>query len=353
MDMSTRDTTQTYVWKVTLIITLVLSFFFLLPQLSVLILACLMAFIFYPLYLRLKRKNGWVAAIGTLVVSLLIVIVPLVVVTALTAAQLFQLADALTKTETTQSIIRFVDGTNAFFASVVAPLTGIHVDISTNGIGSFLRTSLPAIIRGFSQFILGAAGSIPGAVVGFIVYVFVFVELLVRGPKLVALAYDISPFTKRVTEQFLERIGLMANAMVKGQLIISMIFSAIAALLLIPLGYGEYAFILFIIFTILNFVPLGCGIIFFPLVIYSAITEAFWPAAIVVILYSLAGNLDTILRPVFIPKKIQLSTALTLVATFCGLAYFGLLGVVYGPIIMIVITTALTLYREQQGKRPA
>ena len=84
--MSTRDTTQTYVWKVTLIITLVLSFFFLLPQLSVLILACLMAFIFYPLYLRLKRKNGWVAARGTLVVSLLIVIVPLVVVTALTAA---------------------------------------------------------------------------------------------------------------------------------------------------------------------------------------------------------------------------------------------------------------------------
>ena len=339
---------QQNVWKITLIVTLIVTVLFLLPQLSVLILACLMAFVFYPLYKKLQRKSGWAAATTTLLISLLAVIIPLVVVLILTAAQLFQLANTLNSFATTENISQFLTNANSFFYSTIQPLTGIHVDLSADGIGDFLRTSLPEIIRAIGGFLLSITGNIPQLAIATIIYTFVFVELLVRGNKLIALIYDISPYERAVTTRFLERIGMMANAMVKGQLIISMIISAIAAILLIPLGYGPYVFILFILFTILNIIPLGCGTVVFPLGIYSALTGQFWPAVIVLILYSLAANIDSVLRPIFIPKKIQLSTAVTMVATFCGIAYFGILGVVYGPIIMIVVTTALSLYREQR-----
>lgn len=346
--MPAKDVSQKKVWEATLIITLIVAFMFLLPQLSVLILACLMSFVFYPLYLRLKRKDGWVAACVTLAISLLVVIIPIMIVLALTATQLFQLAEQLSTPDTVRNISLFLDSANSFLLHTLEPLTGIHTDLSAAGIGEFLRTSLPELIRGFSGFILGVVGNIPQFAVACIIYIFVFVELLVRGNKLVSLIYDISPYNQTITANFLERIGLMANAMVKGQLIISMIISAIAALLLVPLGYGPYVFILFILFTILNFIPLGCGIVVFPLAIYAGLTGAFWPAVIVLIAYSIAANIDSILRPIFIPKKIQLSTALTMVAAFCGIAYFGILGVVYGPIIMIVVTTALSLYRQQK-----
>ena len=79
---------------------------------------------------------------------------------------------------------------------------------------------------------------------------------------------------------------------------------------------------------------------------YSMFTGQFWPGLVVIILYSLSGNLDPILRARLIPDKIQLSIGLTMLATFCGLAYFGILGVVYGPIIMILIVTTIEFYKK-------
>jgi predicted PurR-regulated permease PerM len=163
--MPIRTNEQKNVWKATIIIALIVALLFLLPQLSVLILACLMAFVFHPLYRKLKRKNGWLAACATLAISLLVVIIPIVVVLMLTAAQLFQLAETLNTPETTRTISVFLNDTNTFFRTTIQPITGIHVDLSADGIGSFLRTSLPEIIRATSAFMLGTVSNIPQLVV--------------------------------------------------------------------------------------------------------------------------------------------------------------------------------------------
>ena len=57
------------------------------------------------------------------------------------------------------------------------------------------------------------------------------------------------------------------------------------------------------------------------------------------------------MRSKLMPKQVYLSVALTMVATFCGIAYFGILGVVYGPVIMIVLTTTVDMYLEGKLKK--
>lgn len=344
--MSAANSNQKKIWVITLVITFIIAFIFLLPQLSIVILAALMAFVFHPLYIRLRRKNGWIAAVTTLVCSLLIVVIPIGVVLFLSAIQLLQFADTFSGEGVLGNVSQVLTDANRSINDVIAPITGTSIDINQQDIASFLTTNMPAVARALASFLLGVVESVPQLAVSFIIYIFVFVELLVHGKRYVESLYSLSPFSRIVTSHFVERVGLMANAMVKGQLVISMIISAIAAALLIPLGYGQYVFILFILFTVLNFIPLGCGIVFIPLVAYSAFTGQFLPALVVFALYCVAANIDNVLRPIFIPKKIQLSTALTMVSTFCGIAYFGILGVVYGPIIMIIITTALSLYKE-------
>ncbi|MGB4762200.1 MAG: AI-2E family transporter [Candidatus Saccharimonas sp.] len=339
---------QQKLWNITLIIALIVAVIFLLPQLSVLILACLMAYVFHPLYKKLKRKSGWTAATSTLVLSLLAVVIPIIVVLAITAGQLLQFSESLSQSGAQGGLSVFLQDISHNINAILSPLSSLGVSIDYDGVVDFLQSSLPEVARAVGGFALGIVGSVPTLAIAFIIYSFVFVELLVRGDRYIKGVYAISPFDHHVTEKYLERTGLMANAMVKGQLMISMIISAIAALLLIPLGYGHLVFLLFILFTILNFIPLGCGIVFIPITIYSALTDQFWPAVIVLALYCIAANIDSVLRPIFIPKKIQLSTALTMVSTFCGIAYFGILGVVYGPIIMILIVTALSLYGEQR-----
>lgn len=339
------------IWTITLLATLVLSVWFLWPQLATLILTALMAYLFYPMYVRLHRKNGngRVAATVTLTASFLVVLIPLAIILLAAISQLMDLADMAGRANAWEQLPSFTKDAIATLDSTMESITGSRSGISEQSILDFLRNTLPGIARSAVNILLGIAATLPGLGIALLIYTFVFIELLVRGPALIKKLKQLSPYSQKITNHYFERIGLMANAMVKGQLMISMIISAISAALLIPLGYGQYFFILFILFTILNFIPLGCGIVLLPLAIYSMLTGQFWMGLAVIILYNLAGWIDPILRPKFIPKKIQLSSALTIVATFCGIAYFGILGVVYGPIIMILLLTTIDLYLDSKN----
>ncbi len=338
------------VWVATIIIAGIAAVWFLWPQLSVLVFSALMAFLFYPLFVRLRRRKGHMAAVTTLLASFLVVLIPLAVVVIATIGQLIVAAEELGRTNAWQHVPEFSGHFIGSVNSALAAITGSSSTLTEQGVVDFLRTAIPAAARALASIIVGFATSLPQLGIALIIYLFVFVELLLHGPKLIAKLYQLSPYGRAVTQRYIERIGLMANAMMKGQLVISMIISALSALLLIPLGFGDYFFILFILFTVLNMIPLGCGVVMFPVAIYCMFTGQFWPGLVVLLLYLLVSNFDSFLRPRFVPKTIQLSTALMTVATFCGIAYFGILGVVYGPIIMIVLITTADMYIEAKNK---
>lgn len=339
------------IWNIALIAIIVITVWFLLPQLSVVIFTALMAFVFYPLYKRLKRKNGGVAAVLTLLTSFLVVLIPIAFVTIATVSQLAGFAEAASQSQYWEQLPEFAQKAIDITNDILAPITGARPSLTDQNIIDFLRTNIPIIARSAANVLLNILGSLPGLGIALVIYIFLFVEFLRNGHRYLAKLEAISPFEKEVTRRYVDKIGMMANAMVTGQLIISMVISAIAAALLILLGYGHYFFIFFVLFTVLNFIPLGSGIIVTPLAIYSMFTGQFWMALVVIVLYYLAGNLDPILRARLIPNKIQLSVGMTMLATFCGIAYFGILGVAYGPIIMIIIKTTLDFYSELTAKK--
>jgi predicted PurR-regulated permease PerM len=55
-------------------------------------------------------------------------------------------------------------------------------------------------------------------------------------------------------------------------------------------------------------------------------------------------NIDNVLRPKFVPDKARLDAALTILSVFAGIAMFGFLGIIIGPVVMIVITTTIQVY---------
>lgn len=333
-----------------LIVAGIVGIWFLWPHLWTLVLTALMAYLFYPLFKKLRRGKGYFAAWGTLFISFLVVLVPIGIIIAAAIGQLSHLAEVAGKADTWRQMPAALEDAIAAANSILEPIIGTRPSITEAGTIEYLQKTVPVLAEALAAVLLGVLASIPAIAIAFVIYTFVFVELLLRGPRLIEKLKQLSPLTKTDTNLYLERVGMMTNAMVKGQMMISMIISAISAALLIPLGYGEYFFILFIIFTILNFIPLGCGIVLVPLVIYSMATGQFWLGLLIFILYYAAGYLDPILRPRFIPKKIQLSTGITIVATFCGIAYFGLLGVVYGPIITILIMTTVDFYLKAKNR---
>lgn len=336
----------TWLWPITIITVSLVAVWFLWPQISVIALTILMAFVFYPLYARLKGKKekSSLAAALTLIASFLVVIIPVSFVITASVGQLFSLADSLGHENSwpgLNSVVEEVAGTSNL---VMEKLAGIQTNLTGESLVAFLKTPLLAIAQTTVQVALGVIGGIPQLVIATVIYIFLFIELLMGGSSLIKRLKQLSPFDSRSTGKYLERIGLMANAMVKGQLIIAMVLAVIASALLWLIGYGQYFLLFFVLFTVLNFIPLGSGIVVTPLALLSIATGQFWMGLIVIVLFYASGNLDPIMRAKLIPREIQQSVALTMIATFCGIAYFGMLGVVYGPIIMIFITTTLEFY---------
>ena len=333
-----------------IVVASVVAVWFFWPQLGVLALTAVMAFTFFPLYRKLKRKKGGLAAVITLLASFLIVVIPLSFVIFASVSQLTMLADSVSKSEHWQSLPGTLDGLVDFANSIIEPVTGSRDSVTSGSLMEFLRNSFVFVARSSVQVTLGVLGGVPQMGIALIIYIFVFIELLLHGPKLIRKLTELSPLGVEATEHYFNRMGMMTNAMVKGQLIIAMAISFIAAALLVLLGYGQYFFLFFVLFTILNFIPLGSGLIVLPLSLYNMFTGQFWLALVVIVLYYAAGNLDPLLRSKIIPKEIQLSVALTMVSTFCGIAYFGILGVIYGPVIMILLKTTFDMYLERKSK---
>jgi predicted PurR-regulated permease PerM len=348
--MNSTITTQRH-WFIVALVALGLGLLFVLPFLGVIVLAALFAFLFFPVYSWLgRRMRSGAAATVTVVVSGLVVLVPIVVVLILGVLQLSNLVADLAASfddGSAEVLPQGIQDTITTVNAALAPIAGIDPIISGQGVVDFIRTTLPGVLKVLVASVTSIVGSIPIVTILAIMYVILMYEFLVYGKKINDIILKLSPFEPKVTKMYVARIGLMTNAMAKGQLLISLVISVLSALLLtVFLGLGEYFLLMVIVFTVLNLIPLGCGVLVIPITLIAMVTGMFWPGLIALVLYMAVANLDAVIRPRIIPKTITLSPGLTMLAAFGGITLFGLVGVVYGPIIMIVIVTSIEMYLQ-------
>ena len=345
--MKTHPLTRQH-WYMVALIAVVGGLLFVMPFMGIIGLAALMAFLFHKLYNRFTHHMRPSAAGGiTVVISILVVVIPVTLIIAFTAVQLTQLATQLSTVVVNDSASWSIGSIIGNVNSFLSPLVGNSHLVSTDGVTEFLRTTLPTVLRGIASFTTGVIGDIPVAIILGIMYIILLYEFLVYGKTITRSIVALSPFQPDVTNVYLEKVGLMANAMAKGQLYISFIISLFSALILsVCLHLGDYFFLMTVVFTLLNLIPLGCGIVVIPMTIIAMVSGMLWPGLVALVLYIIVSNLDAVIRPRIIPRSITLSPGLTMLAAFGGISVFGLMGVVYGPILMIIIVTAVKMYLE-------
>ena len=343
-------------WLIVALVALVLGLWFVGPYLGVIALAALMAFLFNGTYTHLnERMRAGGAAALTFLYSLLVVLVPVILVLIFTVFQLGQLITDITNIfgSTFTSIPAALQTAINNVNNIAATLGSSSQLITSEGVSQFLRTALPAIVGGITGFVTTFIGSLPFAIILAIMYIFLFYEFLVYGKKIVASTIALSPFQPEVTRMYLARVGLMANAMAKGQLMISVLVATLeAATLALFFGIWDYFLLMTVAFSLLNLIPLGAGILFYPIIILFMLFGQFWPGIGALIAVTAVSNIESFLRPKFIPRSITLTNGLTMLAAFGGIALYGVIGVVYGPIIMIIIVTSIQMYLDYYQELP-
>lgn len=326
----------------------VAGIYFLKNYLLLIAFAAIVAFMFNPIYQRLlKRGKSRSKSAGiTLLVSFISLLIPLGIIISLTVAQLLNALNSIdTSTlsgDASQTVTNAINGINNSLQSL-----NINFQISQEAIRDGLKTAL----ENFSSALLNSLGSLVGSfgafVTSFIIYIYVFLSLLVNQHKLATTFQNLNPLGKDINSLYRQRIQMMTKAMVRGQFIIAFVQGLTDAIFLYIVGFKSLFFFFLVILTILSIIPLGAGVIVFPIGFFMLLTGQIWQGLLLILGHMfIVGNEDNILRPKLVPKEARLDPALTMLSVFSGLAFFGFLGIVIGPVLMIVIVTTIEVYLE-------
>lgn len=91
----------------------------------------------------------------------------------------------------------------------------------------------------------------------------------------------------------------------------------------------------------------GISFIAWPVGIVLIVSGSTWQGIFVIAAFLLVvANIDTVLRPVLMPKGAYLNPALVILSVFGGLGLMGFVGIIYGPVIMILLTTSIDVYTK-------
>lgn len=112
------------------------------------------------------------------------------------------------------------------------------------------------------------------------------------------------------------------------------------------------AFLWGVIMALLAFLPIiGIGVVFIPTVIYLFLAGRAGTAIFFLLFYLLlSGGVEYILKPKIVGTRVQMHTLLVFFSIIGGLKLFGILGIIYGPLIATAFLTFTEIYHKSYEK---
>jgi predicted PurR-regulated permease PerM len=208
-------------------------------------------------------------------------------------------------------------------------------------------------IRNGSKQLAAAAGAFAQnvlALVGLALLVLLALFFFLRdGPALVSVLRRLSPLRADITDRLFEEIRGLTEGIVTATLLIAVvqgILGGTAAMILglpSPLIWGAA-------FGFCSFVPVvGPALAWIPAVLWLAATGQHGKAvAMLLISVLIIGQVDNVIRPILISGRSRLSLELSMLSVLGGIAAFGMLGLVLGPVVVAVLTAIVDVYLESK-----
>jgi predicted PurR-regulated permease PerM len=295
----------------------------------------IIAIVFVPLYRRLSRsmrQRRTLAAITTMMIILVMVILPLTLVVTLLVQEAFGTYERIQSGDL--NIGRYFQ---QVFDALPAWVTGLLDRVGLTSLG-VVQERLSAGLTRSIQFLAAQALNIGQNAFDFVVGLFVMLYLLFfllrDGDDLSRRIKSAIPLHPEQQRNLSKRFAVVIRATVKGNLVVAVIQGALGALIFWLLGI--HAPVLWgALMAVLSLLPaVGAAVVWLPVAIYFLATGATWQGVILTAYGALViGSVDNILRPILVGKDTKMPDYVVLISTLGGIAVFGLNGFVIGPVI--------------------
>jgi predicted PurR-regulated permease PerM len=165
------------------------------------------------------------------------------------------------------------------------------------------------------------------------------------GHSMVERLREILPFEESHRNRMLEQVRALIFASVTSSLVAAALHGVLGGTAFALTGIKAPIF-WGVMMAFFSFVPVvGSALIWVPMAI-SLVAGGLWGRGIVLLILCavIAGGVDNLVRPLFISGRAAMSGLVIFISVLGGISVFGLLGVVLGPIVVVMATSLLDLY---------
>ncbi len=310
--------------------------------------AAILAFLMFPLQIRLTQR---LKGRGALAAGILTALTPIAIFTPLSLLalafiqQIGALGTALQHNPTLFDVSSWLDPAQHPRVAAAAAWLSTRLELQLTDLPEYLRQGAQQwgsrLARSGGHVVLNVAG----ALLRFFLMLFVLFFILRDGPKGFARLSALLPLTAEKREALFTRLGKVLRAVVYGCGL-----TALAQGTLITIGFaiaGLSGPIVFgVLASVLALLPFGgAALVWVPGVLYLFGAGKIGFAIFLAIWGLIVSTADNFIRPVIISRYTPVPVLLVFLGVIGGVAAFGPIGFIIGPLIL-VLATELLRYAE-------
>ena len=226
-----------------------------------------------------------------------------------------------------------------------------NISVSAEQVQGWLTQGAQTLLKSAAAMGGNVVLGVVGSLVAFFLTLFLLFFLLRDGRSMLGHLTQLIPMEKRRRTELMQYLGDVTRAVVYGSAMTALIQGA-----LVGIGFALAGLPSPVVFGVLGgiaaFIPAaGTAVVLVPGVIALAVMGR-WGATIFLVLWSvLVGFSDNFLRPLLASQQADISALAVFVGVIGGVAAFGFIGLIVGPVLLSLIVALLRFAEEEVTKR--
>jgi predicted PurR-regulated permease PerM len=315
--------------------------------------AALLALVFYPIntrLVRLLRGRNTIAAFVLTTAVIVVVIVPMILISALLANEsvavyqhlqhVLQSGEMPTLLERTTEWLR-ASRLGQLWDHIAPQIAAWNINVSatalklSDAVSSFLVAQATGVAKNAVRF-----------VVNFFLTTFALFFFFRDGDRMTARLRAVIPMEPEHKDAVFTRLYDTVSAVVQGSLVTAAAQGTLAGVGFWALGI-PFAVILGCASAFLSLLPAGAAVVWIGVVIYLFAEGAFIRALVLLIWGTFViSGVDNILRPLIIGGRTQIPTVFLFFGILGGMQAYGFLGIFLAPAVIAILVAFIRIYQE-------
>jgi predicted PurR-regulated permease PerM len=315
------------------------------PFVSTLIISVLLVTLFRPVYHGLRTQiPGHLASLTTCLLIVLLVFIPLIFFVIALSEEAVVYAQYLREINITDRVKDLMQN-NTLLASAQMRLATLGFTLRPEDLSSHLSSSASSAALFIYTKATAWAGNIVRFIVDFTLMILVIFFLLMDYDRLQNFVFRLSPLPEEQNQQLIRKFQEIAQASLLGNGICGLIQGILGGLLFVYFDFNS-PILWGLLMGAAAFVPIiGIGLVLLPTALIVFINGHTGHAIFITGFYLLLSmSVDYLLKPQLVGRKVNMHALLVFLGILGGIKLFGVLGIVYGPLIITVFLTMAEIY---------